>query len=285
MKTKWCTEVSAVLCASVLLVLSGCAAKQAATRAGPQAATATSARVMAEPADARAILMRMARFLSQAPRFSVNVLSGYDAVQASGQKIEFGEVRKVTVSRPNRLRIEVEQSNGNKHLALFDGRDITVSSMPQNVYAQISRPGDIDGAIRYFINDLNMRLPLAVLLVSRLPDELGRRVQSLDYVERTTILGTPSHHLAGRTETVDFQVWVAEGDQPLPQRVVLTYKDAEGQPQFRALFSDWNLSPTVTDSMFAFTPLEEAKKIAFLPQLRQVAIQNPKATGQTGGQK
>jgi len=267
----------ALLCA--LLLFSGCAATRGPTTVVP------SAPIPPTKEGARATLKRMAEFLSRAQRFSVNVQSGYDAVQASGQKIEFGEVRTVTVNRPDRLRIDVEHSDGKRHLVLFDGKNITVSSMPQNVYAQISRPGDIDGAVRYFINDLNMRLPLAMLYVSRLPDELDRRVQSLEYVERTSILGAPAHHLAGRTETVDFQVWIAEGEQPLPQRVVLTYKDAEGQPQFRALFSDWNLSPTVTDSMFMFTPPEEAKKIAFLPQLRQVAIQSPKPTGQTGGQK
>lgn len=281
MKTTWCPRACAVLGVSVLLVQSGCAAEQAATRTEPPAA-ATAAHATAGPVDAEAILMQMARFLSKASRFSVNVRSGYDAFQASGQKIEFGEVRKVTVSRPDRLRVEVEHSNGDENLVIFDGKNITVSSTPQNVYAQISKPGGIDGAIKYFVNDLQMRLPLAVLLVSQIADELDRRVQSLDYVERTSLYGAPSHHLAGRTETVDFQVWVADTDQPLPLRVVLTYKDVEGHPQFRAQLSDWDLSPTITESMFAFTPPAGAQKIAFLPQVRRVAIQNPNAAKQTG---
>jgi hypothetical protein len=241
---------------------------------------------VAEPqADAEAILMDMAKFLSQAQRFTVSIRGSYDVVQASGQKIEFGYLRKVTVSRPDRLRIEVEQSDGDKNLVLFDGKEITVFSTPRNVYAKAPKPGSLDEAITYFIKDLHMRLPLAMLLVSRLPAELDRRVQSLDYVEKTNILGVPSHHLAGRTDTVDFQVWVAEGDQPLPLRVVLTYNDAEGEPQHRAQFSDWNLSPEITDSMFAFTPPEGAEKIAFLPQLRAVAVPRKEAPDQSGEQK
>ena len=59
------------------------------------------------------------------------------------------------------------------------------------------------------------------------------------------------------------QLWIAQGDQPLPRRRVITYKDAEGQPQFRAQFSEWNLSPDAPDSPFAFTPSEGATKIAF----------------------
>ena len=59
----------------------------------------------------------------------------------------------------------------------------------------------------------------------------------------------PCDHIAARTATVDFQVWVAEGERPLPRRVVITYLEEEGQPQFRAQFSDWNLTPEVPESL------------------------------------
>lgn len=229
--------------------------------------------------------MAMAELLSRTQRFSVNVRSAYDAVQPSGQKIEFSESRTLAVRRPDRMRIEAEHSDGDKHLVLFDGKAITVYSTPRNVYASISRPGNLDEAIAYFMRDLHMRLPLAMLLVSRLPAELERRVQSLDYVEKTNILGIPAHHLAGQTTTVDFQIWVADGGQPLPQRVVLTYKDAAGEPQFRAQFSDWNLAPEISDTLFAFTPPAGAEKIAFIPQLRVVAVPLKAAPDQSGEQK
>ena len=212
MNITWCRGVPAALGAWILLLLSGCAGGEAATRPESPATPGSASQAVAEPqADAEAILMGMAKFLSQAPRFTVSIRGGYDVVQASGQKIEFGYLRKVTVSRPDRLRIEVEQSDGDKKLALFDGKEITVFSTPRNVYAKAPKPGSLDEAITYFIKDLHMRLPLAMLLVRQLPAELDRRTQSLDYVERTNILGVPSHHLAGRTDTVDFQVWVAEG--------------------------------------------------------------------------
>jgi hypothetical protein len=114
---------------------------------------------------------------------------------------------------------------------------------------------------------------------------LARRTQTLAYVERTAIDGTPVHRLAGRTETVDYQVWIAEGAQPLPLRVVLTYKNAEGQPQFRAQFADWDFSPEIQDAQFAFTPPEGAQKIAFLAQLPRIALQGTTPPEPTGGRK
>jgi hypothetical protein len=278
-------EIRTVLCVALLTVVTGCAGERAATRPESAAAQTPALQAVAEPTEPKAILMRMAEFLAKSPRFSMNLRTSYDVVQASGQKIEFGETRKVTVSRPDGLRVEAEHSDGEKHVVLYDGKDITVFNPSRNVYAQVYKPGGIDAAVMYFLKDLNMRLPLAILLVSRFPDELKRRTQSLDYVEGTEIHGVPAHHLAGRTETVDYQVWIAEGAQPLPLRVVLTYKNAEGQPQFQAHFSDWNLSPEVQDSQFAFTPPEGARKISFLAQLPRIALQRGAAQEQTGGQK
>jgi hypothetical protein len=44
------------------------------------------------------------------------------------------------------------------------------------------------------------------------------------------------------------------------------YKHTKGEPQFRAQFSDWNFSPDVPDSLFAFTPPEGSEKIPFASQ-------------------
>ncbi|WP_374088987.1 DUF2092 domain-containing protein [Methylomicrobium lacus] len=284
-KYSWSLKRS-VLCAIAPLIMVGCAEEQAAIRPQPTAALTSATVAVAEmERDPKKILMSMAEFLAKTPRFSVNLTGSFEVLQESGQKIEFGESRRITVSRPNGLRVEVEHSDGEKHLVLYDGKTITTYTPTQNVYAQVSKPGGIDEAVTYFLKDLHMRLPLAALLLSRLPAELENRTQALDYVEKDVIHGTPVHHLAGRTETVDYQVWVPAGAQPLPLRVVLTYKNAEGQPAFRAVFSDWNLAPAIQDNLFVFTPPEGARKIAFLAQLPQVALEGPKKTVQTGGKK
>ncbi len=244
-------------------------------------APATAA-VTESQARANAILMRMAEFLAAAQRFSVSVRGGYDAVQASGQKIEFGETRKITLSRPDRLRVEGERSDGAKMLTVITGKEIVLIDAASNVYATAPQPGGLDDTIVHFVKDLGMRLPLAMLLVSQLPAELKDRVRSIDYVEKTNINGSASHHLAARADTADFQVWVADGDQPLPQRIVITYRNAKGAPQFWAQFSDWNLAPAITDSTFVATPPDGAQKVAFAAQLPRVAAGARKPSADKG---
>ncbi len=284
MKTKRHLMIPATLCVVVFAVTIVSAENQAVTRPEPAATKAPATQAAVEP-EARDILVRMAEFLAKTPRFSVNIRSNYDVLQESGQMIEFAETRSITLSRPNGLRVEVEQSDGDKQLVLYDGKQITAFSSSQNVYAQVSKPGDIDSAVMYFVKDLHMRLPLAGIVLSRFPAEIERRTRSLDYVERTLMDGKPAHHLAGRTATVDYQFWIADGPQPLLLRAVLTYKNAEGDPQFRAQLSDWNLAPEIRDTEFVFAPPQGVRKIAFVAQLPQTASDKTTEAEKTGAQK
>jgi len=222
--------------------------------------------------DAAAVLARMADLMSNTRCMSVTVHAAYDAVQSDGLKVEWNEIRKVTLKRPDLLRVDGERSDGDRSLILFDGKNITTFDESAKVYARAPQTGDVDQTVIHFVKDMGMRLPLAVLLLSSLPEELQSRVQRLEYVEKTTTLSQPAHHLVGQTATVDFQLWIADGEQPLPLRAVLTYKNAPGQPQFRAEFSDWDLTSDPPDSLFAFTPPAQATQIPFASALQQVVL-------------
>lgn len=213
--------------------------------------------------EAMAVAKRMADFLSQLQRFSVTADIGFDAVQDDGQKIEFGETRKILVDRPIRLRVEETKRDGSTSELIFDGNTILLYYAQDNVYATTDRPGTLDDAVSYFVNDLGMRLPLSQLLNSKLAANLPEQVLSAAYVEKSSIAGVPCDHIALRGAEADMQLWIAQGAEPLPQRAVITYRKLDGRPQFWAQFSDWNLKPKVSDKLFGVTPPEGAVKIEF----------------------
>lgn len=227
----------------------------------------------ASPSEARArtVLAGMAQFLASTPRFSVKVAAAYDAVQRSGEKIEFAENRTITVSRPDRLRVQTVRSDGTALLTYFTGRDIMLVDVTGNVYATTRQTGSLDAALMQYVSYLGMRLPLAVLLSSKVSAELDTRVRSVEYVEYTHVHGRAMHHVAGRTRGVDFQMWIADADAPLLQRIVITYRSAPGQPQYRATLSDWNLAPDVQDATFAPKPPDGAQRVAFAAELPRFA--------------
>ena len=207
----------------------------------------------------------MATYLSTIPALTVVVDSGYDAVQRNGMKIEFGETRTITLRRPDHIRIDTQGRDGNLRAFRFDGRTIGVFDTDQKVYATVEKTGSIDDAFIHFIDHLGMPIPLSELFASNLP-KFTRNVDALYYVEQATIAGVPCDHLAGSTRSIDFQVWIAQGAQPLPQRLILTYKRDEGAPQRWAQFRSWDLSPATPDSVFAFSPPKDAERIPFAPR-------------------
>lgn len=250
------------------------------TPTAAQQATAPKARDDMPVIDSGAMdaLKRMADTLAQAKGFRVTISSRYDVVQNTGEKIEFGERRTVTLNRPDALRVEAQQSDGKTTLVSYDGKAITVFNPDRNVYGQVDKPGSVDDAIRYVVQDLQVGLPLALLLVTTLPAELDQRIQALDYVERDTLTPVPTDHLAAQTEDADFQVWIPTEGASLPQRITITYKNDEGEPQYRADLTDWAMNPDTAPAQFAVTLPAGAERIPFLIRVPRAVADQPPAT-------
>jgi len=256
----WCTTV--LLCASAF----GMAAEADKTRSDSRT-------------EAAAILKSMAEYLGGLQSFSCTSANRYEVVQASGQRVEFGETRRVYLARPDRLRIEEVSSDGFSDLALFDGKLITVVNADENVYAQAPQPPSLEDALVYFVRDLRMRMPLALLLSTHVRTELPSLAREIDYVETTQVGGRVAHHLAGRGESVDFEIWIADGTSPVPLRIAIIYKLAPDKPKFSADISDWNTSPDLPEGHFRLALPSGARNIPFAVQLATQGVA-PAASGE-----
>lgn len=219
--------------------------------------------------EAKAILMKMADYIAKAPAFGMTFRSGYDAIQADGQRIEFGGKRKVLLKRPDRLRVEIERSDGDEGLVVFDGKGITVYKADDNVFAKVEKAGTVDQILVYLVKDLQFTLPMARMLLTDFPEQIEKKITGISYIEENTLFDVPTDHLAVRSADVDMQLWIAQGDQPLPRRIILTYKNAPGEPQFRADFLEWTISPKMRDDSFIFSPPADAEQIPLLAPVRQ----------------
>ena len=134
-----CSPIRTMRYGGLLAVMAICLAT--AGILAPAAAQQQQAEDATDAAQARTLLMHMADTLAGAKSFSVTITDGYDVVQDSGQKIEFGDTRQVIVSRPNNLRVDVETRSGDKTQILFDGTALTQFSPEENVFARAARPG------------------------------------------------------------------------------------------------------------------------------------------------
>ena len=212
--------------------------------------------------DAATLLADMAKKIASTNTFSVTLLIRYDALQASGQFIEFSERREMILRRPQELRMDVRQSDGDEGGLVINSNTITQFNLGEAVYSELDRDGDVDGSIRYAVAKLGIRFPLARLLVANLPEEIAKKVTRVDFVESARLGDVPLEHIAAVGTEVDSQFWIRE--DKLPARIVLTYKNAPGQPRFSADFIDWNLSPELGPETFQYVAPSGAERIPVL---------------------
>lgn len=213
--------------------------------------------------DAVIVLKKATSAIVLAKQFKVTTEFGFDVLQEDGQKLEFGARQEITIQRPDKARVSFNRRDGVNGGILFDGKQIAVFNPDEKVYAIEPFEGDIDDAFDHLTSELGIPMPLNDFFSSDPGAALAAKLDSGYIVGESTVAGVLCEHLALRNEEVDFQVWIARGETPLPRRIVITYKKEEGTPQFWAQFIDWDLSPKITGKTFAFAPPEGAEEIPF----------------------
>ncbi len=225
-------------------------------------AAAVPAAAKGKKIDAKAdqYLREMSDYLANVKAFSFQADLTFDEVQDNGQKIQLSNVRKVTVRRPNGLRVSTTGDTINREI-YYDGKTITAYVKEKNVYTTLKTADTIHGMLDDMHEKTGRGEPLADLLFPNPYKVLTEHIQSGKYLGLHHVGKVKCHHLAFRQKTLDWHIWIQEGDKPLPRKMVITYKRDAGGPQFTARLSKWDTSPKVTSETFVFKPPEGSEKV------------------------
>ena len=147
----------------------------------------------------------------------------------------------------------------------YDGKTYTRLNTDRNLYASWKAPSSVDGLIDKLKEKLGHMIPLSSLFYSDPYKVMSEGIQSSTYAGLHLVSGTPCHHLLLTQEDMDAQIWIEEGTQLVFRKVVLTFKNIPGAPQFTAIFSGWDFTPRLPEILFSFVPPEGADKIEFIP--------------------
>jgi hypothetical protein len=172
---------------------------------------------------------------------------------------------RLSAQRPNKLRAE-RTGDLVQQVFTYDGKSLTLFNPQDKVYAQVAAPDTLEGMIEFARTKLDIVAPAGDLLNKNAYDILMDGVTDGFVVGKAVIEGVRCDHLAFRAPHVDLQIWVQEGAQPLPRRLVITTRDLDNAPQFAVTITKWNLKPTFGAQTFAFNPPAGAKKVDFLPR-------------------
>jgi hypothetical protein len=208
-------------------------------------------------------LRKMSDYMAQLQQFKIQTENMLEIVLTSGQKIQYYNQLEIAIKRPNKLRVGREGEVYDQEF-FYDGKTLTQYSKGANYYASIEVPPTLDGALEFALETLHIEAPAADLIYSNSYEILMENVVSGFYVGMSNVDGVNCHHLAYRNNDVDWQIWIEDGDKPLPKKFVITTKWLTGAPQYTVSVKSWDLSPKLKDDMFTFVPPKDAKKIEFV---------------------
>ena len=216
--------------------------------------------------EASAALTRMGQTLRGAEQFSFQARTIRVYADANHQPLHIFHTLKVVVHRPNRMLVDNSGADGSSKL-VFDGKTAIIYSAAHKKYATIPVPeGTIEAMMKEAMGRLGVDFPLADFLSEAPNKAFLTGVTSGRVVDTVTIDGSPYLHLFfSQPPGIELELWVAKDDQSLPRRLIVTYRDLPGQPNFIAEFSDWNFNIHPSDADFTFQPPSDAEQVQLKP--------------------
>jgi len=233
----------------------------------PSASPDEPTRVLDPRADE--VLNAMSHLLASTPRFAFEAEEEFDEIPSGQPRLSLTNLRRVVIERPNRFAADVEGDSLNRS-AWFDGRAFSLLDKSTNSYAIVPAPGSIDQAFDLLQENYGVSIPLVDLLYANPYAVLTETVTYSRYLGLHRAAGHLCHHLAFAQPTIEWQIWVDAGEQPLPRKMVITYVREPGEPQYTATITKWTLSPQVPETLFQFQAPDGAERVdadALVPRI------------------
>jgi hypothetical protein len=247
--------LTASLIAALLVALGASAAVAAEGGAGDQAPAV-------EPAAMQA-LEAMSAYLRTLDSFSIKAEASADAVRDDGQKIQFDWNLSVDYAKGKGLK--VDSVSPFRHLTYFyDYKHLTLFSPDMRYYASTEAQPTIVKTLDEVSARYGIEFPLADLFfwgTERLP---ANAIKSAVTIGPGRVHGEACRHYAYRQADVDFQLCIADGNHPLPLKLVITTTAQPEQPQYEVRMT-WDLKPHLAADEFTFTPPRDALPVTFRP--------------------
>ena len=251
------TPIRLVLGAGLILALATpVAIAQTAAKSPPATATALPA---VEPEAVQA-LTRMSAYLGTLVSYEITAETSLDLVLDDGQALKLDGVNRYLVRRPDAFVVEVATAYKVRRL-VYDGKRLTVHAPELGYYATVEAPPTIRETLDAAHDQYGLDVPLNDLFRWADPTRSeADRLKEAMVVGPARIGGVECTQYAFREGDIDWQIWIENGERPVPRKVVIVDRKSEDHPQFEARLA-WNMTPAVSNDSFTFRPTKDEKLI------------------------
>lgn len=211
-----------------------------------------------EPAAVQA-LERMGSYLRSLRQFGIEASSLTDQVLENGQTVEFRHTTQLLAQQPDKLMVSVD-NQGVRRTLYYNGKRFTLYQSPSAYYASAPAPASINALIELLNTRYGIELPLADLFRWNANTSEQAGLRSAVLIGSDTLEGQRCDHYALRQDDIDWQLWLRQGEQPLPCRLIISRRDIPEHPRHSVDFT-WQLKPAISASSFEFEPPQGAQEV------------------------
>ena len=211
-------------------------------------------------ANARNQLKAMSDYMASQKALSFDYDTSLEIVTTENQKLSLASSGTTTINRPDKLRVTRTGGFADVEL-LFDGKMVTMVGKNAKAYAQAAAPSTIDSLVDTLRTKYHRPLPGADLVMSNIHDQLMPEITNAKDLGSGVINGVECDHLAFRTNDVDWQIWIAQGERPYPCRYVITSTQMNRAPAYSIDLRNFKTGDAVAAASFAFKAPVSARRI------------------------
>jgi hypothetical protein len=214
------------------------------------------------------VLKSMSTYTESLDQVVISGVSFTDARLDGGLMVSNTTEVKISIDRPGSLRISSFDGAQKMEIFFHDGT-LTVFNTQNKFYAQADIPNEIEAALEFALEELDVEAPLMDLIYADVSTHLIGSMETVLYLtDQARVGGSDCHHIAIRGPESDVQIWVEEGDRPVPRKIMITSKWEGGSPRYTANMN-WVTDPKIDQETFEFKAPEGSQNIGFALSAKQ----------------
>jgi hypothetical protein len=229
-----------------------------------------SARAQEEPrVDTVAVMIidRMASVIGELTSCSFTLTSSVDIEDPGLGLVKHSQKDEIYFSGPDRLLVHSYGDKGHRGF-WYDGEKITCYWFDENNFSIIEAPDNTIAMIDQVNNDYGIEFPAADFFYPTFTDDILDHFDNIVFLGKKKFNDHESFHILASNQDMSVQFWFANDAYNLPERFVIIYKN-DGNRQFEATFSNWQLNPDIPVTVFEFMPPPKAREIAIMPRTKK----------------
>jgi hypothetical protein len=208
-------------------------------------------------------LQKMEELVRDQRSMAISIRAETDEVLENGQKIRMSSAAELKVRRPDRLRADLTSDRKVREL-YYDGKTFTVFGPRVGYYATVPAPRTLEQLTDILGSRYGIDLPFADVVYWGTERSGIDTITSAIDLGPSTVDGVECEQYAFRQPGLDWQVWIEQGPQALPRKLLLTTTSDPAMPE-HVMWLKWKLDPPLPDRAFTFARPPGAYRIELEP--------------------